>query len=158
VIPFERNRDNFSISTDPARLDIDAIHAYLTRSYWAEGIPREIVAKSLEGSICFGLYAGDRQIGLARVITDKATFAYLSDVYVLEEYRGQGLSKWLMEAVRSHPELQSMRLFLLLTRDAHGLYEKFGFTRPSFPDRFMELADREIYKRNKSEGIYGDSG
>jgi GNAT superfamily N-acetyltransferase len=143
----ERTRDNFSISTDPARLDVQAMHEYLYKSYWAEGIPREVVAKSIEGSICFGLFDGSRQIGLARVITDKATFAYLCDVYVLEEYRGQGLSKWLMEAVCSHPELQSLRRFVLVTRDAHGLYEKFGFTRPRDPSRYMEIVRPETYKQ-----------
>jgi len=107
------------------------MHAYLSRAYWSEGIPRHVIVKSVEGSICFGIFDGSRQIGLARVITDKATFAYLCDVYVLEEYRGQGLSKWLMEAVRSHPDLQNLRRFVLVTRDAHGLYEKFGFTRPA---------------------------
>ncbi len=144
---FERRRDNFLISTDPARLDIEAMHAYLSRAYWSEGIPRHVVAKSVEGSICFGLFDGSRQIGLARVITDKATFAYLCDVYVLEEYRGQGLSKWLMEAVCSHPDLQNLRRFVLVTRDAHGLYEKFGFTRPNDPSRYMEIVHREIYKQ-----------
>jgi len=123
------------------------MHAYLSRAYWSEDIPRDVVAKSVEGSICFGLFDGSRQIGLARVITDKATFAYLCDVYVLEEYRGQGFSKWLMEAVRSHPDLQNLRRFVLLTRDAHGLYEKFGFTRPSDPSRYMEIVRPEFYKQ-----------
>jgi GNAT superfamily N-acetyltransferase len=146
-VQFERRRDNFLISTDPARLDIDAMHAYLSRAYWSEGIPRHVIAKSVEGSICFGLFDRTRQIGLARVITDTATFAYLCDVYVLEEYRGQGLSKWLMEAVCSHPDLQNLRRFVLVTRDAHGLYEKFGFTRPSDPGRYMEIVRPEIYKQ-----------
>ena len=147
VVPFERRRENFCISTDPARLDIQAMHEYLSRSYWAEGIPRDVVAKSVESSLCFGLFDGSRQIGLARVITDRATFAYLCDVYVLEEYRGRGLGKWLMDAVQSHPDLQNLRRFILLTRDAHRLYEKFGFTRPRDPNRYMEIADPEIYKR-----------
>lgn len=123
------------------------MHAYLSRAYWSEGIPRHVIAKSVEGSICFGLFDRTRQIGLARVITDTATFAYLCDVYVLEEYRGQGLSKWLMEAVCSHPDLQNLRRFVLVTRDAHGLYEKFGFTRPSDPGRYMEIVRPEIYKQ-----------
>ena len=147
MVPFERRRDNFCISTDPARLDIQAVHAYLSRSYWAERIPRDVVEKSIEGSICFGLYDGSRQIGLARVITDKATFAYLCDVYVLEEYRGRGFGKWLMEAVRSHPELQNLRRFVLLTRDAHGLYEQFGFTQPKDPNRYMEIARPDVYQQ-----------
>src|SRR5262249_45112886 len=116
VIPFEREREGLVISTDPARLDVDAVHAYLTRSYWAAGIAKGIVEKSINGSLAFGLYEGHRQIGLARVITDKATFAYLCDVYVLEDYRGRGLGKWLIESVRSHPDLQNLRRFVLLTR------------------------------------------
>ena len=117
------------VSTDRARQDVDAIHAYLTRSYWAEGVTRERVAKSLERSLCFGLFDGARQIGFARVVTDSATFAYLADVYVLEEYRGQGLGKRLVDAVRAHPDLADLRRFVLWTRDAHGLYEQFGFQR-----------------------------
>ena len=117
------------ITTDRARLDLDAIHAYLTRSYWAEGVTRERVARSLERSLCFGLFDGAQQIGFARVVTDAATFAYLADVYVLEAYRGQGLGKRLIEAVRAHPDLADLRRFVLWTRDAHGLYERFGFTR-----------------------------
>ena len=147
MIPFEMNREKFCISTDRARLDIAAMHSYLSRAYWSEGIPIETIRKAVEGSLCFGLFDGSRQIGLARVITDKATFAYLCDVYVLEEYRGQGLGKWLMEAVRSHPDLQNLRRFILLTRDAHGLYEKFGFTPPKNPTRYMEIAPPDIYKR-----------
>jgi len=136
---FERNSEEFVISTDPARLDVVAIHAYLTRSYWAAGIPKDVVAKSIEGSLCFGLYEGGRQIGLARVITDKATFAYLCDVYVLEGYRGRGLGKWLMSVVQSHPDLQGLRRFVLLTQDAHGLYQQFGFSQLKEPDRYMEI-------------------
>ena len=136
---FEIERKEFVISTDPARLDVFAVHEYLTRSYWAAGIPKDVVAKSLEGSLCFGLYEGSRQIGLARVITDKATFAYLCDVYVLEDYRGLGLGKWLMSVVQSHPDLQRLRRFVLITRDAHGLYEQFGFSGLKEPDRYMEI-------------------
>lgn len=143
---FEIKRDHFSISTDPARLDLRAIHEYLSRA-WSEGIPFETVANAVEGSICFGLFDGSRQIGLARVVTDKATFGYLCDVYVLEEYRGQGLGKWLMEAVRSHPELQTLRRFVLVTRDAHGLYEQFGFKPLGAPQTYMEINRPEIYKR-----------
>jgi GNAT superfamily N-acetyltransferase len=139
VTPFESKREDFLISTDPARLDIVAVHAYLTRSYWAAGIAKEVVRKSVEGSLCFGLYEGSRQIGLARVVTDKATFAYLCDVYVLEDYRGRGLGKWLMSVVRSHPDLQHLRRFVLVTRDAHGLYKQFGFSHLSHPERYMEI-------------------
>ena len=117
------------LSSDRARQDVDAIHAYLSRSYWAEGVTRERVARSLERSLCFGLFDGARQIGFARVVTDAATFAYLADVYVLEAYRAQGLGKRLIEAVRAHPDLGDLRRFVLWTRDAHGLYEQFGFTR-----------------------------
>jgi GNAT superfamily N-acetyltransferase len=136
---FERKSEEFVISTDPARLDVGAIHEYLARSYWAAGIPKDVVAKSVEGSLCFGLYEGGRQIGLARVITDKATFAYLCDVYVLEDYRGRGLGKWLMSAVQSHPDLQGLRRFVLITQDAHGLYEQFGFSQLKEPARYMEI-------------------
>src|SRR2546423_690113 len=106
-------REHFSISTDPARLDVNAVHGYLHRSYWASNIPLEVVAKSIVGSLCFGLFDGDRQVGFARVITDKATFAYLCDVYVLEDYQGQGLGTWLMSAVCAHPDLQNLRRFVL---------------------------------------------
>jgi GNAT superfamily N-acetyltransferase len=139
-------RDNFCISTDAKRIDIDAVHAYLTRSYWAAGISREIVAKAVLGSICFGVYDGDAQVGFARIITDKATFAYLSDVYILEEYRGRGLSRWLMEVIASHPDVQDVRRFSLVTRDAHGLYEKFGFRPLAAPERHMEIFRPDIYK------------
>src|SRR4026208_1980405 len=118
---FEKTRGTFSISTDPARIDIAAIHAYLSRSYSAEGRPIEIVKKSIESSLCFNLWGNDRQIGFARVVTDRATYAYLCDVYVLEDYQGKGLGTWLMETVCAHPDLQMLRRFSLATRDAHGL-------------------------------------
>jgi GNAT superfamily N-acetyltransferase len=145
--PVELHRGEYTISTDPARLDVDAIHAYLTRSYWAAGIPRDVVARSLPTSLCFGLYAGETQIGLARVITDHATFAYLCDVYVLEDHRGRGLSKWLMDAVMLHPTLQGLRRWMLVTRDAHGLYTHSGFVPPADATRYMEKLDREAYSR-----------
>jgi ribosomal protein S18 acetylase RimI-like enzyme len=144
---FEKQRDNFSITTDPDRLDVDAVHAYLTRSYWAEGIPKEIVSRSVQHSLCFGLFETGRQIGLARVITDRATFAYLCDLYVLEEYRGRGLGKWLMESVLEHPDLQNLRRFLLATRDAQGLYGRYGFRTLQNPDRHMEIRHPDVYKR-----------
>jgi GNAT superfamily N-acetyltransferase len=142
----EHQRDNYRISTDPARLDVDAIHAYLSRSYWAEQIPREIVERSLRGSLCFGLFDEQAQVGFARVITDRATFAYLCDVYVLEQHRQRGLSKWLMEIVSAHPDLQGLRRFTLVTRDAHGLYAQFGFTPIAAPERFMEIVRPGLYK------------
>jgi ribosomal protein S18 acetylase RimI-like enzyme len=143
----EYHRDGFTVSTDPARLDVDAIHAFLTTAYWCEGIPRETVARSLAGSLCFGLYQGDRQIGLARVITDFTTFAYLCDVYVLPEFRGQSLGHWLMEHVMAHPDLQGLRRFSLVTRDAHELYRPFGFTEVKSPERHMEIVRPGLYRQ-----------
>jgi GNAT superfamily N-acetyltransferase len=146
-------RDGFRISTDPAQLDLEALHAYLSRSYWAAGIPREVVERSVRHSLCFGLYdekeAPPRQVGFARVVSDLATFAYLGDVFVLEAYRGRGLSKWLMECIRRHPELQGLRRWSLATRDAHGLYGRFGFTPLGDPGRWMEIHDPEVYARTR---------
>ena len=139
-------RDAYVISTDPSRLDVAAIHAYLTRSYWSEGIPMETVERALASSLCFGLFNGPSQIGLARVITDRATYAYLCDVYVLESHRSQGLGQWLMQAVTAHPDLQGLRRFGLATRDAHGLYEKFGFAALAHPDRHMEILNAGLYQ------------
>ena len=131
--------NTYDISTDPSRLQLDAIHAYLTRSYWSPGIPRDVVARGIANSMCFGLYQGESQVGFARVVTDKASFAYLADVYVLEEHRGQGLSKRLVGEVLAHPELQGLRRFLLATADAHGLYAQFGFQALALPQNMMEL-------------------
>jgi len=142
----DEQRRGYSISTDPKAMDLDAVHAYLAQSYWAREIPKEVVAKSIRGSLCFGLFAGNRQVGFARVVTDYATFAYLCDVYILEEHRGRGLAKWLMEAVVEHPELQGLRRFLLATRDAHGLYEKLAFTPLAKPEIFMEINRPNIYR------------
>lgn len=139
-------RKEFAVSTDRTRLDIDAIHAYLSRSYWSEGIPREIVERSIRGSLCFGLYGPAGQIGFARAISDGATFAYLADVFVLELFRGQGLGTWLLTCIMAHPSLQHLRRWQLLTRDAHGLYRKFGFTAPSKPERHMEISHPDIYR------------
>ncbi len=133
------------ITTDPQKLDVDAVHAYLSRSFWAEGIPKEIVAKAIAHSLCYGLFDGGEQIGLARVVTDRATFAYLCDVYVLEAYRGRGLGKWLIETVMAHPDLQGLRRFQLVTRDAHGLYSRHGFATPIHPDRHMEIFKHGMY-------------
>ena len=136
---FEANKGEYAISTDLSKLDVDAIHAYLSQTYWAAGRTREVVVKSLAHSLNFGLYLGAQQVGLVRVITDYATLAYLCDVYVLEAHRKQGLSKWLMQCVKAHPELQSIRRWLLVTRDAHGLYAQFGFTPLENPARWMEI-------------------
>lgn len=135
----------FVISTDPDRLDIDAIHAYLSSSYWAAAIPRDVVERSIRGSLCFGLFAGKEQIGFARVVTDRATFGYLADVYVLERYRGLGLAKWLMSVIMAHPDLQGLRRFALVTRDAHGLYEQYGFAALASPRRHMEIVRPDLY-------------
>jgi GNAT superfamily N-acetyltransferase len=143
----EWRRGSLRISTDPALLDHELIHRFLSSSYWAERIPADTVRRSIENSMPFGVFDGDRQVGFARVITDRATFAYLGDVFVIEAYRGRGLSKWLMEAVVSHPDLQGLRRWVLLTRDAHGLYRQFGFTDVAKPDRYMERWDPEVYRR-----------
>src|SRR5581483_1062611 len=127
----------FRLTADRARIDVDAVHAFLTRSFWAAGISRELVATSVLHSLCFGLFEGGRQIGFARVVTDYSTYAYLCDVFVLENYRGRGLGEWMIEYVMGHPGLQGLRRFQLVTRDAHGLYRRFGFTEPTNPERFM---------------------
>lgn len=143
----EWRRDAFAISTDPARLDLDRIHAVLTASYWAGGISHEIVRRSIERSLPFGVYHDGEQVGFARVITDFATFAYLADVFVLDAWQGRGLGAWLVETIMAHPELQGLRRWMLLTRDAHGLYRKFGWTAPARPEAYMEKWDPEIYSR-----------
>ena len=139
-------KDDFVTFTDPSKMDVDSIHAFLTRSYWAEAIPRDIVARSIQHSLCFGVFHGKGQIGFARVISDYATYAYLADVYILEQYRGKGLATWLMSCIISHPDLQGLRRWSLLTRDAHGLYRKFGFTELKNPGRYMELHNLDVYK------------
>ena len=147
-MPYECQRpDGFVVSTDPARLDLDAVHAYLTDSYWSPGIPRETVERAAAHSLCFGLYApGGEQVGFTRVITDRATFAYLCDVFVLPAHRGQGLGVWLTDSVLAHPDLQGLRRILLTTQTAHGLYEKSGFVRAPFPERFMVIDHPNLYR------------
>jgi len=138
--------DGYEVSDDRDRLDLGVVHAYLTRSYWSPGVPRDIVERSAAGSIPFGLYAPDgTQVGYARVVSDCATFAYVADVYVLEAHQGRGLGKWLMACVLAHPDLQGLRRWLLTTQDAHGLYERLGFERAPFPERFMVLAPPAPY-------------
>lgn len=144
----EWTQGEFTVTCDPARQDLDVIHGFLSRSYWAKGIPRDTVARSLEGSVCFALLHRGTQVGFARVISDGATIAYLGDVFVLADYRGQGLSKWLMACVTSHPGLQGMRRWILATSDAHSLYEKFGFTPLKQPAAFMERHDPRVYARD----------
>jgi GNAT superfamily N-acetyltransferase len=131
------------ITTDRSRLDLDVIHGFLTTSYWAKGVPRETVARSMEHSLCFGAFEDGRQVGFARVISDRATFAYICDVFALESARGHGVGKRLMAAIMSHPELQGLRRWTLFTRDAHGLYRQFGFGAPAHPDRLMEVVERD---------------
>jgi GNAT superfamily N-acetyltransferase len=135
----EWHRSEYVISTDPARLDIAMIHTYLSGSaYWAMGRPLEVVRRSIENSLPFGLYEGPTQIGFARVVTDYATFAWLADVFVLPEFRGRGLGKWLISVVVDHPRLPGLRRWILATKDAHGLYAQSGFTPLHAPERFME--------------------
>jgi GNAT superfamily N-acetyltransferase len=144
----EHRRGEFLISTDRQRLSLDVIHGFLTNCYWAKDIPRETVARSIEHALCFGIYDGSgAQVGFARVVSDFATVAYLGDVFVLESHRGLGLSKWLMECIVKHPALQNLRRWILLTRDAHGLYSHFGFTPVKAPDRYMELHRPDVYER-----------
>ena len=148
---FERGRDGFVVSTDPGKIDLEVVYGYLSaESYWAKGIPKETVARALANSLCFGVYeqaAGGRQIGLARVISDYTTFAYLSDVFIRPEYQGQGLGKWLISCVMEHPELQALRRWSLATRDAHGLYGQYGFTALKDPSRWMEYLPPVPYRR-----------
>jgi len=142
----EHRRGDFVITTDPARLDLDTIHGFLTNSYWAKGIPRDTVARSIEHSLCFGIYDGSgAQVGFARVVSDFATVAYLGDVFVLESHRGRGLSKWMMQCIMQHPALQGLRRWILLTRDAHQLYSQYGFTALKTPERYMELHRPDVY-------------
>ena len=135
------------VSTDPDRLDLTTIHRFLSESYWARGIPLETVRESIRNSLCFGLYEGDRQVGFARVVTDRATFAYLADVFVLESHRGRGLGKRLVAEVMAHPSLQGLRRWLLVTRDAHALYARHGWKPLAAPERLMELHFPDAYER-----------
>jgi len=143
----EWRRGEYLISTDQERLDLATIHGFLTTSYWAAGVPIEIVKRSIEHSLNFGLFQDDRQVGFARVITDYATFAYLADVFVLEPFRGRGLSKWLMQVIIAHPELQGLRRWMLFTRDAHGLYKQVGYTPLANSERAMERLFPDIYRK-----------
>ena len=162
----EFRRGEFLVSTDQARLDRGVIYDFLTNCYWAKGIPREVVERSIEHALCFGIYDESRAespllaksarngaphvraplVGFARVISDFATIAYLGDVFVLESHRGRGLSKWMMECILAHPALQNLRRWILLTSDAHELYKKFGFTALKSPDRYMELHRLDVYE------------
>ena len=147
----EYRKDGFLVSTDPARIDLAVVHGYLSDSYWARDIPLSLVKKSIENSLCFGVYdeASRAQVGFARVISDYATYAYLADVFILAEYRGRGLSKWLMQCILDHPELQLPRSFYLATRDAHGLYRQFGFVPVESPERYMVRRNPEVFRDGK---------
>lgn len=145
----ELQKDGYLISSKPSMVDVAIVHRYLSeKSYWAKDIPLETVQRSIDNSICFGLYFDSKQIGFARVVTDRATFAYLADVFILPEHRGKGLSKWMMETIHAHPELQGLRRWLLGTRDAHTLYEQFGWTRfgDEQKERFMQFHNPNVYK------------
>ena len=139
---FETQRDQFTISTDPARLDIDAICDFLTRAYWANTRPRERTERAIQNSLVFGVYDGDKQIGVARVVTDYSIFAYLCDVFIHEDYRAHGLGKWLLQTIMEHPDLREMRRWLLVTDDAHSLYKQFGFSLIEDPEHWMQLFRR----------------
>ena len=134
------------ITTDKSQLDIDLIHRYLCdESYWAKGIPRDVVARSVENSLCFGAYEDGKQIGFARAVTDCAVFAYIADVFVIDAYRGRGVGRMIMKAMMDHPSLQGLRRWSLVTNDAHGLYRKFGFTEVANPEKYMEIVNRNVY-------------
>ena len=142
------NKNQFSISTDKSKLDIDSIHDFLsTKAYWCLNIPKEKVQIAIENSLCFGVYDAGKQVGFARVISDFSTIAYLGDVYILEEYRGKGLSKWLMETIMNHEDLQGLRRWILLTGDAHELYRQYGWTNIADPTKWMELHDKNVYSK-----------
>ena len=151
-LPWQARRGAFLVSTDRALLDLDVIHGFLTNCYWAKGIPRDVVERSIQHSLCFGIYDGSgAQVGFARVVSDFATVAYLGDVFVLESHRRQGLSKWMMECIMQHPSLQGLRRWILLTRDAHGLYAQFGFTPLKSAERYMELHRPDVYEIGKTK-------
>ena len=150
-MPHTWSRDRYTLTDDPSRVDVDVVHGYLVRSYWAQGITRDVVARSVAHSLTFTLLSGDTQVGFARAITDRATFAYLADVFILEEHRGKGLAVWMMECIMSHPDLQRLRVFRLATKDAHGLYEKVGFRRLAKPERNMEIIDPAVYAGDRME-------
>jgi GNAT superfamily N-acetyltransferase len=145
------SKGDYEISTDPARIDMAMVHEFLTNSYWAKGIPAETVRLSIEKSIPFGVYHGQQLVGFARIISDLATFAYLADVFILPSHRRRGLSLWLMECIVSHPDLQGLRRWMLATKDAHGLYAKFGFAPVKSPESWMEIHRPDVYARSIRE-------
>lgn len=142
----EQQRGDLTLSSETSAQQPERIHAFLTRSYWSEGIPLETVRRAVEGSLCIGVFSAGEQVALARVVTDRATFAYLCDVYVLEAFRGRGISTWMLEAIDAHPDLQGLRRFMLATRDAHGLYARYGFTPLARPAAFLERHRPDVYQ------------
>lgn len=145
----EVQKEAYLISTDPSKLDLPYIHQYLSvKSYWAEGIPFDVVRRSIENAVCFGLYYQSQQIGFARMITDEATFGYLADVFVDTAFRGRGLSKWMMEVILSYPSFQNLRRIMLATRDAQGLYAQFGFVHPANEKEIMYIRRTDVYKKS----------
>jgi GNAT superfamily N-acetyltransferase len=145
---YKTEKDGYMITTDDAAMDVEVIHRYLSvESYWAKGIPTEVVKKSIANSLCFGVFYEGSQVGFARLVTDKATFAYLADVFILPAHRGKGLSKWLIQTMHAHPEVQTLRRWVLSTRDAHTLYEQFGWTRftEDVSSRFMQKHNPDVY-------------
>lgn len=147
---YEVTKDGYTVSTDRSKINVAEVHQYLSKeSYWAENIPFETVKRSIENSLCFALYYHEKQLGFARVITDKTTFAYLADVYILKEHRGKGLSQFLITTIHAHPELQKLRGWLLRTKDAHGLYKKFGWTKVNKDQmkRYMVRFNPDVYKK-----------
>jgi len=148
--PCECRRGEYTISTDKARLDLELVHRFLSQeAYWSPGIPYDVFIRSVEGSLAFGVYHAGRQIGFARVITDRATFAYLGDVFILESHRDHGLGKWLMECIMAHQDLQGLRRWMLVTRDAQGFYMQFGVKPLSHPERIMEIFDPEVCAKHQ---------
>ena len=146
-------KDGYLVSTDKSKIDVETVHHFLSHSYWAENIPLDIVRKSIENSLCFGMYHEEKLVGFARAISDFATFAYLADVFILPEERGKGLSKWLIGIILEHPQLQGLRRFTLATRDAHSLYAQFGFSLFDKPERWMQKHDPVVYKRDTSASV-----
>ena len=159
-MPLHLQHAEYEISTDLTRLDVTVIYAFLTQSYWSPGIGRSVVERAISNSLCFGLYRKaeqvspnrrhGKQVGFARVVTDKATFAYLADVFVLDAHRGKGLSKWLMQVIKEHPDLQGLRRFMLGTKDAHGLYKQFEFDALANPSRMMEILKLDVYAKGNN--------
>jgi GNAT superfamily N-acetyltransferase len=149
-VSYEARQGPFLVSDDPSRLDLGVIHGFLRGAYWSEGVPLDVVRRAIDHSLCFGLFEHDRQVGFARAITDRATYAYLADVFVVPSHRGRGLARWLMECVMAHPHLQGLRRFSLVTRDAHALYRPFGFDPLAQPERYLERFVPEVYARSEA--------